>query len=56
MQNSMIDPALKQNPNKKSEIFYKFSGITKEKDLFFVQVKEDTRSGEKYFISVFPEE
>ncbi|MFA6270349.1 MAG: hypothetical protein WC657_04020 [Candidatus Paceibacterota bacterium] len=55
IKNSRVDPVSKENPNKKLEILHRFAGITKDKELFFVQIKEDKRSGEKYFTSVFPE-
>lgn len=54
IQNSPFEPISKENPNKSSEILHRFAGITTEKDLFFVQIKEHKRSGKKWFISVFP--
>lgn len=48
-------PTTKENPNNESEILHRFSGLTKEKEQFFVQVKEDKRSGRKYFMSCFPD-
>ena len=56
IQNTPYEPKSKENPNKKGEILHRFAGITKEKDLFFVQIKEDKQTGQKYFISVFPHE
>lgn len=56
IKNSPYDPTSKENPNKKGEILHRFAGITKEKDLFFVQIKEVKQTGQKYFISVFPHE
>ncbi|PIQ77148.1 hypothetical protein COV82_06140 [Candidatus Peregrinibacteria bacterium CG11_big_fil_rev_8_21_14_0_20_46_8] len=50
------EPVSKENPNARSEILHRFPGITKTKEEFFVQIKEDKRIGEKYFISVFPNE
>lgn len=32
-----------------------FAGITKDKSIFYVQIKENTNSRQKYFMSVFPE-
>lgn len=43
-------PIVKENKN---EIFYRFAGMTKERELFFVQIKEN-KKGEKYFMSCFP--
>lgn len=54
IQNSRFEPESKQNPNKPSEILHRFAGVTSEDDLFFVQIKEDKRSGEKFLISIFP--
>ena len=44
----------KENPNRRSEIVHRFAGITAEKDLFFVQIKEEKRTGQKWLMSVFP--
>lgn len=53
---SKLDPSSKQNPNKPTEILHRFAGTTKENDLFYVQIKEDKKTGEKWLMSVFPEE
>jgi hypothetical protein len=45
-------PVIFANSNKSGEILYKFIGLTAEKDMFFVQIKEDKR-GRKYFMSCF---
>mgnify|MGYP001610353923 CR=1 FL=1 len=55
IQNSKFEPKSKENPNQANEILHRFTGITKEGDLFHVQVKEDKKSGQKYLISMFPE-
>ncbi len=52
---SKIDPESKDNPNNFKEIIHRFKGITKNKEIFFVQIKEDKRTNKKYFISIFPE-
>ena len=54
LRNTIFEPESKQNPNMKNEIVHRFAGITKDNELFYVQVKENKRSGNKYFISVFP--
>ncbi len=51
---SRFEPESKENPNKRSEILHRFAGETNDKELFFIQIKEDKRSGEKFLISVFP--
>jgi len=52
VKNSKNDPAVKDNPNKRGEVLHKFAGLTAEKELFFVQIKEDKR-GRKYMMSCF---
>lgn len=47
-------PISKPNPNKATELLHRFAGITKEKHLFYVQVKENIRTKRKYFMSCFP--
>jgi len=49
-------PLSQENPHKKGEILHRFLGLTKDKELFYVQIKEDKRSGRKYFMSCFPQE
>lgn len=56
LKNSKFTPATKQNPNKKNELLHRFGGVTADNEIFFVQVKEDKKTDQKYFISVFPEE
>lgn len=55
IKNSKNDPNIFKNPVKKSEILYRFTGLTKDKELFYVQIKEDVKNDKKYFMSVFPE-
>lgn len=43
-------PIIKENGK---EVFYRFAGMTKERELFYVQIKEN-KKGEKYFMSCFP--
>ena len=49
-------PTSKANPNRPNEILHRFAGLTKERELFFVQVKENTRTHRKDLISCFPPE
>lgn len=51
---SKFNPESKENVDKKSEILHRFMGATSENEIFFVQIKEDKRSGEKFLISIFP--
>lgn len=54
LRNSTFEPDTRQNPNGKHEIVHRFSGMTSVGELFFVQVKEDIRTDNKYLISIFP--
>lgn len=56
IENCKFDPISKENPNKPTEILHRFAGVTKENDLFYVQIKEDKKTGEKWLMSAFPEE
>ena len=56
VQSGKTAPESKENPNNTKEIYHRFSGITCEKEIFCVQIKEDKKSGKKYLISVFPKE
>lgn len=56
IEKSKAEPMSKENPNKKSEILHRFAGVTAEDELFFVQIKEDKKTGQKFFLSVFPED
>ncbi|OHB21300.1 MAG: hypothetical protein A2666_03470 [Parcubacteria group bacterium RIFCSPHIGHO2_01_FULL_47_10b] len=47
-------PVVLHNPMKTRELFYRFGGQTKEKELFYVQIKTDARTHKKYLMSVFP--
>ncbi len=51
---SRVNPTTKDNPNRKDELLHKFSGITKDGIQFYVHIKENKRSGEKWLMSVFP--
>ena len=51
---SRNNPVSEENPHKKNEILHRFAGLTKDKELFFVQIKENKKSGRKYFMSCFP--
>ncbi len=54
IQKSRHQPISKVNPNKKGEILHRFAGSTPDNEIFFVQIKEDRGSKEKWVISVFP--
>ncbi len=54
MRHSRFDPASIENCDRKSEILHRFTGITSENEVFYVQIKENKRNGQKHLISVFP--
>ncbi|MBI3627020.1 hypothetical protein HY224_03170 [Candidatus Uhrbacteria bacterium] len=54
IEKSRLEPDSKENPNNHSVILHRFGGITKGGELFFVQIREEKRSGEKWLMSVFP--
>ena len=56
IRHTRFEPKSKENPNKSSEILHRFTGVTSENDLFFVQIKEDKKTSKKWLISVFPDE
>lgn len=56
IRNSKLEPTSKQNPNKKQEILHKFAGLAKNKEVFYVQISENKKTDQKYFMSVFPPE
>lgn len=47
-------PISEENRHKKGEMLHRFVGLTKERELFYVQIKEEKRSSRKYFMSCFP--
>lgn len=49
-------PTSKKNPNKPNETLHRFGGVTSGGDLFYIQVKENTKTKRKDFMSVFPAE
>ncbi|MCB9808048.1 hypothetical protein H6770_02210 [Candidatus Peribacteria bacterium] len=55
IRHSRFDPASEENRNNRSEILHRFAGITIDNELFYVQIKEEKSSGQKFLISVFPE-
>jgi hypothetical protein len=53
IRNSKLDPISKENPNKRSEILHRFAGRTKNGVYFFVQIKENKKSRQKFLYSTF---
>jgi hypothetical protein len=54
IKNTRSDPFTAQDPNKPKRVLHRFSGKTSAGDGFIVQIVEDKRTKQKYFISVFP--
>ena len=50
---SKFDPISAENFGKKSEILHRFSGATLDGDIFYVQIKENIKNGQKFLISIF---
>ncbi len=50
-----MTPTSKRNSEKPKEILHRFYGINGNNESFLVQIKEDTRTGEKHFMSVLPQ-
>ena len=51
IENSKNSPTSNDNPANKNEILHRFAGLTRDKKLFYVQIKEDKRRNHKYFMS-----
>jgi len=56
IENSRKKPTSTINPNDKREVLHRFDGLTPTDEMFFVQIKENKKTGRKDFMSVFPEE
>lgn len=54
IRNSKFDPESKENADKGSEILHRFTGMSSDKETFFVQIKENKTNNQKYLISIFP--
>jgi len=54
IEKSRVEPTSKENPNKRTEILHRFAGATKDKEIFFVQIREDKKNNKKWFMSSFP--
>lgn len=55
IRHSRFDPSSTENRNRRSEMLHRFAGITGDDELFYVQIKEEKSSGQKFLVSVFPE-
>jgi hypothetical protein len=55
MLKSRNHPDSMENTTKKSELLHRFKGISKEGEIFYVQIKEHKPTGTKQLMSIFPE-
>lgn len=51
--NSRFTPTTKESQNSKSELLHRFTGVTDNGEVFCVQIKEDTKTGQKFLMSIF---
>ena len=54
LRKSRNKPSIQENPHKKGEVLYRFIGLTKNRELFCVQVKENKKTRQKFLMSCFP--
>jgi hypothetical protein len=54
LRNTTADPSTLFGADDRNIMLHRFLGETKDGALFYVQVKQDKRSGRKDFMSVFP--
>jgi hypothetical protein len=52
--NTRLKPETIVSPQNNKNILHKFAGISKDKQKFFVHIKENKKTGSKYFMSCFP--
>lgn len=55
IEHSRFTPTTKADSNNPSFLLHRFTGLTKENEMFCVQIKEDISSQKKYLISIFPD-
>jgi hypothetical protein len=56
LRHTTFSPETKPNPNGRNEMVHRFGGRTSDGRRFYVHIKQEIRSGRKYFMSVFPEQ
>ncbi|MEK7065326.1 MAG: hypothetical protein AAB963_02680 [Patescibacteria group bacterium] len=54
IENNRYQPTSRENPNRRDEILHRFMGSTPNDEVFFVQIKEERKNGQKWLISIFP--
>ncbi|MEK7213310.1 MAG: hypothetical protein AAB678_02645 [Patescibacteria group bacterium] len=56
VQNSNIKPTTQTSKEEPNIYLHRFAGVTPEGQRFFVQIKENIKNGQKWLISVFPQD
>jgi hypothetical protein len=54
LRHSRNEPSSRESTEEAGIILHRFAGLTKTKELFYVQIKECKRTNKKEFMSVFP--
>lgn len=54
IEHNRLAPETKPHSDDSSCVVHRFTGITQKGEIFRVQIKERRRTGEKWFMSVFP--
>jgi hypothetical protein len=54
LQHSTVAPTIIFNVQKPNEQLYRFTGQTRDGELFFVQIKEQRKTKRKFLMSIFP--
>jgi hypothetical protein len=53
LRHSTLSPTTRENPNGKDELVHRFYGLTSDKTIYCVQVKENRKTGAKFLMSIF---
>ena len=56
IEHSRSEPETIQTIERPSELLHRFAGETKDGKIFFVQIKQERRTGEKWLTSIFPKD
>lgn len=54
IQNSRFDPEPADSQASSSQVLYRFTGITSDGHVFYVQIKKFRKTGQKWLVSIFP--
>lgn len=56
IKHSRQTPSFFNDPRNPRAVLYRFTGISRDKKVFYVQIKVDSKTNQKYFMSIFPEQ